>query len=224
LKKARDEYTARSVRDLTCTFIKRERLSGSLGKIQHMEVKFTPKPFRLAMRWTQNAPIGKAFVFVKGRYKDQQGRSRMVVGLDGLAGLLVGGYVLRRPDEPEVMKPTLRPCTKFGFANSFRSLLEVYELARDRKHGSEKFLGAAKVGQKTCLVLQRTLPKHKDYPAAKTLICIDAESHLPIRVIGYDWDKKLICNYEFRNLKFNTGLDAKVFTPKANGNKTPKER
>ena len=122
------------------------------------------------------------------------------------------------------MKNTLRPCTKFGFANSFRSLLEVYELARSQKHGTEKYLGAAKVNGRTCLVLQRTLPKHKDYPAAKTLICIDAESHLPTRVIGYDWDGQLICNYEFRNLKFNTKLDAKDFTPKSNGIKTPKEK
>ncbi|GAG40737.1 unnamed protein product, partial [marine sediment metagenome] len=149
------------------------------------------------------------------------GRSRMAVRPAGL--LRMFGTQLRLPDGPDAMKNTLRPCTMFGFRNSLQSLIDVYQAARKANECREEYGGATVIDGSTCIVLIRTLPAKKDYPAKKTILCLDARTLLPLRVIGYDWQDRLVCNYEVRDVTFNTGLGEKDFTPEANGMKPPKE-
>jgi hypothetical protein len=226
LRRARDSYKAMHIRDYTCTFIKQETLSGRLGAEQQVAVKFMPRPFSIAMKWTKNPPLADRLIYVQGRYKNAQGQSRMLVRpKGGLAQLLVGKSVLKLPDGPDAMRNTLRPCTKFGFENGLASLIAVYELAE--KNGDllkQDFLGITEVGGRKCIVLRRVLANRDGatYPAKTTEICLDTKTLLPMRIVGYDWDNKFSCNYEFRDVKFNTGLAAQDFTPRANGIAPPK--
>ncbi|MBN1942121.1 MAG: DUF1571 domain-containing protein [Phycisphaerae bacterium] len=212
----------------TATFVKQEQIRGQLGPEQHIRAKFMASPFSVAMTWTKNAPTGNALVYVDGKFPDKTGRSQMVVQpTSNFLRRLVGGSVLRLPDGPDAMRNTLRPCTMFGFRNSLQSLIDVYELARKRGECNEQWgyrdpktgrdVKFAEVDGRKCIVLVRFLPRRKDYPARRTLIFIDLEYLLPVQVIGYDWNDKFFCNYEYRDVNFSADLGEKDFTPAANG-------
>ncbi len=67
-----------------------------------------------------------------------------------------------------------------------------------------------------CFVLARLLPNEKpEYPAKTTYILLDQKTYLPLRIIGYGWNDKLICDYQYLSVKFNAGLTDKHFTPEA---------
>lgn len=213
----------------TCTFIKQERIRGDLGDEQHIDVKFRPRPFSVAMHWTQNAPTGDAILYVQGQYQNDEGQSQMLVRpASTFLQKLTGGSVLRLPDGKDAMKNTLRPCTQFGFTNGIDSLIEVYELARQRGESEERFgtvdpdtgqtIRHAQVGGRDCVILERILPYREDvdYPAARTLVFIDIDRLLPLRVIGYDWQGRLSCNYEYHDVNFDVALSEQDFTPQAN--------
>ncbi|KPK86338.1 MAG: hypothetical protein AMJ81_01455 [Phycisphaerae bacterium SM23_33] len=202
--------------DYTCTFIKQERLNGQLRPEQWIEVKYAEKPFSVAMRWTQNPPIGDRAVYVEGKYNGQ-----MVVRPRGLLHKLIGSQ-MRAPDGPEAMANTLRPITSFGFRRMMESLLEVYEKARQRGEGSCRFLGCREVAGRRALALERLLPPRSDYPAKTTVWYLDTERLVPLALEGYDWDDQLICCYLFKDVAFNVGLAAEDFTPEANDMKLNK--
>lgn len=224
LKEGLSKYDKLPVKDYTCVFVKQEKLGGSLGKEQDVKVKFLGTPFSVAMVWTKNPPLGDALLFVEGEYKDKKGRSQMVVRPKSSLRWLVGKSVLRLPDGPDARRNSLRPVTKFGFQNALENLLEVYKKAIAAGDCKMQYDGATEVGGRKCIVLTRILPAGKGYPTKTTEICLDTETLLPLRIVGYDWDNSLLCNYEYHNVKLNPGLKAKDFTPKANGIAPPKTK
>ena len=225
LKICKKELEKQNYNNYTCVFIKQERIKGKLSKEQHIDVKFMEDPYSIAMTWTKNATVGDALVYVDSKFKNSKGRSQMVVRPENkFLQKITGGSVLRIPDGRDALNKTLRPCTMFGFRNGINSLIEVYQAAIDNDECTEKFDGFTKVDGRDCIVLVRFLPKKsyivdgvkKEYPAKKTIVCIDIETLMPLRVIGYNWEDKLSCNYEYRNINFNANLQNKDFTPQSN--------
>ncbi len=224
LAEAVESYEKLKIHDYTCLFVKQETMNGRLGDEQNIEVKFMPSPFSVFMNWTKNAPLGDRLVFVEGQYKDSKGRSRMVVRpKGGFARMLVGKSVLKLPDGPDALKSTLRPCTMFGFRNGLQSLIDIYALAKKNGDLKQSFGGMTEIGGRKCIVLVRELPEKKEYPSKITEICLDIETLMPLRIIGYDWKNRFSCNYEYHDVIFNAGLKEKDFTPKACGIAPPKK-
>ena len=92
---------------------------------------------------------------------------------------LAGDSLLKDPDGPEAMKNTLNPISRFGFQNSLKSLVDVYETSAKRQELLQKFGGLTDVGGRTCLVLVRYVPENpKLYPCPVSEICLDAETFL----------------------------------------------
>jgi hypothetical protein len=217
-----DYYKTAKIDAYTCTFRKHERIRGELKKPQQMKVKFTEKPFRVAMAWVEGkglgVPEGDRIIFVAGQNMED-GKAHMIVRpSSGFARTLTGGSVLRIPDEKSVMKHTLRPCTMFGFKNSLENLHDIYTQASKRGELAQKLLGTTTVGGKKCLVLLRVTPNEsKRYPCTISEICLDAETFLPYRIVGYTASGKLYCDYIYTDVNFKAKLTAKDFTRKANG-------
>ncbi|MBN1554962.1 MAG: DUF1571 domain-containing protein [Phycisphaerae bacterium] len=223
LKKGVEKYDAMPVKDYTCLFVKQEKLGGRLGDEQNVAIKFLGDPFSVAMVWTKNPPLGDALIYVEGEYKNNKGVSQMLVRPKPAFQWLVGKSVLKLPDGPDAMRNSLRPVTKFGFRNGLVSLLEVYEPAIAAKECKMQYDGVTEVGGRKCVVLTRILPEGKDYPARITETCLDIELLLPLRIVGYDRDNSLLCNYEYHEVKLNPGLKPRDFTPQANNIAPPKK-
>lgn len=230
LKKCLAHYDAVPITDYTCSFAKRERINGTLGKEQITDVKFRLEPFSVALAWTQNAPLADRALYVAGKWEDDNGKSQMLVRPEsGFLQALTGGSLLKDPDGQDARKNALRPITQFGFRNTIKALLSVYELAEERGELQQSFEGIAEIDGHKCLTLVRILPERDDYPARKTVTCIDIERLLPLKVLGDGWQKTeegewiLLANYEYRNITLNPGLGDEDFTPQANDIKPPKE-
>ncbi len=206
----RDAYS-----EYTCTFIKQERIDGQLRDEQWIDAKFMAEPFSVALDWVKNPPIGEALIYVEDKYN-----GKMLVKPRGFLSTLVG-TVKREPDGPDAMKNTLRPVTKFGFANSLESLLSVYRDAEQAGELTQGFAGYAEVAGRKCIVLERYLPPEDEYPAKKTLTYVDVESLLPICVEGWNWQDELCCRYLYRDIDFSVDLKPEDFTPEANDMKAP---
>ena len=206
-----DNYDSR-FSDYTCTFVKQEKIGKELGRQQWIAVKFMERPYSVAMKWFQNAPMADRILYVEGKYGNQM----LVRPKDLLLRSLLGGSVLRQPDSPEARESTLRPVSMFGFKRSMQSLLEVYRKARQAGDLEEAFGGFAKVAGREAIVLVRYLPAKGDYPAYRTLVYVDLEYLVPVGVESRDWDDELISRYIYENVKFNVSLTSDDFLPKAN--------
>lgn len=211
------DHYSRNYRDYTCTFIKQERLGGTLGEEQWINVKFRDCPFSVAMQWTRNAPIGDRVLFVEGKYG-----GRMLVQPKGLLANLVG-TVARDPDGPDAMRNTLRPVNLFGFRRGLQSLIDVYEQARRCGDLREEFGGYAELFGRRTLVLVRYLPAKEGYPAYKTTTYIDTDYLVPVAIEGLDWQEQLSSRYYYKDICFNTALDDEDFLPASNGMTEPKK-
>ncbi|NLF32164.1 MAG: DUF1571 domain-containing protein [Planctomycetes bacterium] len=200
----------RTVEDYTCRFTKRERIEGRLGEAEEIDVRFMDDPFSVAMRWRKNAPVADRCLYVAGAHDGD-----MLLRPRGLLSIV--GTVRRKPDCDQVMESTLRPITLFGFRNSLQQLIEVSRQADQEGDLKWSYVGRQGVADQPALVIERHLPEDKGYPAYRTRVYIDTENLLPVCVEAWDAKDRLLCRYVFSDVKLNTGLTAKDFTPDANG-------
>jgi hypothetical protein len=222
----------KNYRDYTCTMIKQEVIRGTQKDEQWMKVKFTEKPFSVAMRWLDKTPkgalagdkvkklyvpMGDRILYIEGKYDN-----KMVIRISNplLRGLL--GTQKRPPDGADAMKNTRRPVSMFGFKRGINNLLDVYRVAKKKGHLKIDFGGYVNIAGRDTIVLNRYLPPKENYPAKRTEICIDLKTLVPIRIRGFDWDGQCTSRYVFKDVKFNVGLDETAFTPKANDIADPK--
>ena len=200
----------RSVRDYICTFTKQELINGHLKEPQTITVCCKEAPFSVLMHWQQsNATVDK-LLFV-----EKDGKGTMLIRLKGLGGLL--GTVKRDVNDPRNRQSSLRGPDQFGFSRSLQRIIAVCEKAE--QHGDLKidYLGIEEVDGRPCLVLLRTLPMEKGYPAARLRLFLDREYLLPTRIESYDTGGSLLSVYMFTGVRFNVGLTDELFTPQANG-------
>ncbi|MDP6546816.1 MAG: DUF1571 domain-containing protein [Phycisphaerae bacterium] len=226
-----DHYN-KNYRDYTCTLIKQEVIRGTQKPEQWTNVKFMDKPFSVAMGWLKqtpagaldngqvkklHVPMGDRILYIEGKYDN-----KMVIRISNplLRGLL--GTQKRPPDGKDAMKNTLRPVSMFGFKRGMINLLKVYRHAAKKGHLKQEFGGTVNIAGRDAIVLVRYLPPKEQYPAKRTEICIDLETLVPIRIRGFDWDGQCTSRYVYKDIKFNVGLDATNFTPKANDTADPK--
>ncbi len=222
LEFARDTFAEQGINSYAWGMEKMEKINGKRGSYQTLKVKFTQKPFRVAIAIVKGASnlSGDRFVYVEGKYLDKKtGRAQMVIRPTHKIARFLASSVTRLPDCAEAKKASLRPITDAGFLNAFRNLIKVYVAARQRGECVEKFGGYAEVDGRKCIVLERHIPVQRNgYPAKLTKIYIELETLLPLRIVGWDWteDKKPNCDYIYTNIKLNAPLTAKDFTPRAN--------
>ncbi len=205
--------------DYTCLFTKLERINGKFQPKQLVDVAFRQEPFSVAMTWrtedeegeSLKMPKGDRALYVEGKWKDKM----LVRPTSPLLQALTGGFVQRKPRDPEVMKSTLRPISSFGFERSLENLLSVYRAADEAGDLTTKFAGYTTIGDREAIVIERYLPAEKDYPAARTVTAIDVQYLVPVLVEGYDWEGDKFCTYTFADVQFNLNLTEERFSPEA---------
>jgi len=216
------DHVRREIHDYNCTLIKQERINGAVKPEQEIDVAFLDEPFCVAMQWVSNAPVGDRLLYVEGRYDD-----RMLVRPKSPLLRALVPTALCEPEGERAMENTLRPVTVFGFERGLERLLAVYRKARQRGELRTEFNGFADVKGRKTLVITRYLPNRDEYPAAKTVICIDLEYLVPICIEAYnwndaaDWDHRLTGRYVYCDIKLNVGHTLDEFTPEKQGLQPP---
>jgi len=207
--------------DFRCTFVKQERINGKIGPEHEIGVKFRGQPFSVAMAWRgKELPAGDRVLYCEGKWDNQM----LVRPSNPLARALTGGMVRRLPDDKEAMQSTLRPVNQFGFERGIRSLIDVYrqakkagDLQEDVDKQDQDVLG------RPTILLVRTLPDGKDYPAHVTKVYIDQEYFLPIMIEGFGWqNEEFLCRYLYKDLQFDVKWTDDDFVPERNDLVTPR--
>lgn len=163
------------------TFLKRERIDGSLGEMQHISLDVRHEPFSVYMKW-KNYDKGRQLLFVP---EENDGMAHVRLG--GFKGRLLGAMKIA-PDGPKAMAESRYPITEAGVLPIVRKMLE-YRRADLKKTGVTcQFDENAEMYNRKCY----RFDMHYDSPEACKLYrhCIaylDQETLIPIRVCNYTW-------------------------------------
>jgi hypothetical protein len=193
--------------DYTATFLKQERLGGTLGEVQTLKLKMRHEPFSVYMKWT-TGDKGRELIYVDG-----QNDGKLLVQPGGWKGRLTGTLALD-PAGTLAMSETRHPVTKAGLVALGESLLEYHHKNLASPSGWQcELQGQQTVAGRDCYVFV----VHYDSPEVceiyrKSLQYIDCELSLPICVKNYTWpadaaapasdDDTLIESYTYTDIRF----------------------
>jgi outer membrane lipoprotein-sorting protein len=191
----------------TAVFHKQERVKGWLKTEEIVYLKFK-KPFKVYMKWIEDPGKGREILYVDG-WND----NRILVRDPGFLGVVIMNL---RPQGPLAIKGSRHPITEAGlehlvkmFGDNIRKGLRSKEL--ECRRGTEGMVYGRKT-QSLELVFPRD-PK-VGYYCYRSIISLDIEKRVPIRVQVFDWEDRLIEDYGYENLTLSAGLTEADFDPR----------
>jgi hypothetical protein len=194
-----------SVSDYTCTFWKRERISGKLIPAHIMAMKVRTKPQSIYLKFEQPAK-GREAIYVAGRHGGK------VIAHDVGFNKLLAGTIHLEPTSARAMTDCRHPITEAGIGPLLETVSRRWALELNQNETKVSF-GEMLVGDRECLMIETTHPgRGSDFLFHKVRLYIDNELGLPIRFEAYDWPKKpgiepqLAEEYTYGDLKLNVGL------------------
>jgi hypothetical protein len=212
LRKQADEAAAafEKVNDYTCTLLKQERIHGKLLPEQTAQMFVSEKPlFSVLLKFTAPQHLhGQEVCYVAGKNNGQ-----MRVKGSGLKGAV--GFVSVNVNDARVMAQSRHTINEGGLGNL------IHNLGKTLADEPQAFAGVEMANvewkERKCVRYEiRHTDKGKS-PFARTVVYIDEELKLPVRVENYDAPRdgetvgELMESYSFVNLKLNVGLGAETF-------------
>ncbi len=216
------EKIKNTIKDYTCTLVKRERNNGELQAYEYAFAKIrnpktvdgkVTKPFAVYLYFLKPSKIkGREVIYVKGRNDN-----KLVAHEGGPTGRWLPTVWLD-PDSVLARRGQRYPIYDVGFKNLMDKLIE--ECERDKAAGRENcevtFREGAKINGRACTLMEikslKPDPTRKpDYHLAR--VFIDDELQVPIRYATYGYPEEedakppVIEEYTFLNLKLNVGLE-----------------
>jgi len=210
LKQAQESFN--QVNDYSAIFIKKQRLGDIIPKLidripaeEQIYTKYK-KPFCIYYKWISPDP-GKEVIYVDGK-----NNNKLIAHAGGAMSLFPISKWLS-PTDPLAMSNNKYPITRSGIGNMIKSLIDQYELAKSNNELNTFYMGEEILDGKNTIVIGRRLPKKEQYACYLSIVNIDTETKLPIRVISYNWELNLEESYYYKNLKINQGLTDEDFNP-----------
>lgn len=223
LSKAKAHHLA-TVRDYTCTLLKRERLGTTLHPEQVMKVRFRQQPYSVMMHWIRNIDRIERVIYVKNRWIDHNAarpdeRALAICQPGALVRWLVKS--VKKPIRgPEAKAAGRRFLDQFGFAKGLEQLQE-YAGPKDSPP-LLIYAGESTFDGRPTWVLERTEPYQSrpgrtDYRVA--VFHIDQQWLVPVAAALYAnaGRTKLVARYEHTNVRMNAGCSARDFDPATYG-------
>jgi hypothetical protein len=206
-----------SIRDYSCTLIKRERVDGQLGEPQHIAMKVAHSPFSVYMYFKQPF-AGREVVYVAGQNENK------LVALDvGVKRYL--GKMSLDPEGALAMKGQRHPITSVGIRNLTAKLLRVFEEETKYAECDVTTNSDTKINSRPATLVQIIHPTpRQNFHAHVTRIFFDNELRVPIHYDAFSWPPQegakppLEESYTYQSLKINNNFTAIDFDPNNNPN------
>lgn len=199
--------TYQRVQDYTCIMVKQERVQGQLQPENIIEMKFRKQPFSVHMRWLGPRQFQNQEVcYIHGRNNNM-----MRVKAPGLLKLV--GYVSIPPNDPRALEHSRHNITEAGIGNLLARCLNDWNKEQGRNR-SQVRVDEYMFNNQPCTRVEATLTQRmqQDY-CYRTVLYLDKQTHLPVRVECYDWPQQggqpggeLLEVYSYVNMRFNVGL------------------
>lgn len=195
-----------SVKDYTCTFLKRERVDGRPTPLFIMAMKVREEPRSLYLKLHQPR-AGREAIFVAGRDQD-----RALVHDVGLGRLLAGTLRLD-PKGSMAMEDCRHPITEAGLRHLIATVSERWNSELTPGESRLEFDPDCTVAGRPCLRIDSThTARRPEFLFQQVRLFIDDDLGLPIRFEAYDWPAapgaapELVEEYTYKDLKINVGL------------------
>jgi len=194
---------AEGLEDYTANFFKREYVNGQIV-VHSMSVKMRQKPFSVYLRF-HKPHEGREVIYVEG-----QNNGNLLAHDTGIRSVV--GTVSLSPTSKEALSESRYPITNMGMANMVKNLIEQWELESKYGECDVKYYPNAKLGGRKVKVIQCSHPvPRKQFPFHKTLLYLDKETNLPIRVENHSFPQngrpsQLVEEYTYSNVQTNVGL------------------
>jgi len=201
-----------SLTDYTCYLVSRERVRGVLQKENMIHFMFRPQPFSVYMKWLSPSEIaGQEVAYLHGK-----NNNKMRV-LPKKGGKIVGFQNID-PNDPRVFEHSRHNIYEAGIGNMIEQVTRAFE--KERQIGKTQLTVAEyNYNNKRCYRIEAMrVDRHREFYCYRTVIYVDQETKLPIRMENYDWPTttspqgdltELFC---YIDLRFNTGLKDAHFT------------
>ena len=206
LKDAKRNYTA--VKDYTCVMVSQERVKGKLLDENIIDVKIRAEPFSVSMRWLAPAKSqGQHVVYVKGK---NNGKMRVK---SNFLGNNIVGFVSIDVNDPRVTQHSRHTITEAGIGNMIETALKSMEGERPFAKTDVK-IAEYKFDDRACYRIEMTRGMQRpEMPVYRTIMYLEKESKLPIRVENYDFPRAgsaqggdLLEVFSYTGLRFNVGV------------------
>jgi hypothetical protein len=206
LHEAKRNYTA--VKDYSCFLMTQENVKGKLLKKNVIQFKMRTEPFSVYMNWRDPEEFkGREVVFVAGK-----NNNKMKVK-DKSFGSNLLGWLSIDVNDPRVLQNSRHTVTEAGIGHMIDQNLKYWEIARRMGKTTAKVEGYTCNGRECLRVEVKSLERSSDSYCHRTVIFLEKESKIPIRLENFDWPRNggtpggdLLEMFSYTNLQFNVGL------------------
>ena len=197
-----------NIRDYQCIFLKRERFGGYLGKFEEIQMKLRTQPYSIYMKWLSGRYKGQEALYVEGKNE-----GKLLVHPGGLLGSITSTFQLD-PHDPLAKLNSSEPITNAGMGKTLeRTLLHTLEEYESISLTMDEIEDETSERSYYRITKER-LDEDKTADAYEEVILyIDKELLLPLRILTYGWEGKLLGEYIYENVKINVGLSDEDFDP-----------
>jgi hypothetical protein len=206
LEEAKRNYGA--VKDYTCTLVTQENVKGKLLDRNVIQLKIKTQPFSVHMRWLQPEKSKKQEVlFVQGKNNNKMRVKNNLIFPN------IVGYVSVDVNDPRVMEHSRHTIVEAGIGSMIDQSLAQWQ--KDRTVGKTNVATQEYLyNNRKCIRVELTrLEKSPAFEFCRTVIYLEKESKLPIRLENYGWprpgtpaDGELMEEFSYVNLQFNVDL------------------
>jgi hypothetical protein len=205
-----------TIKDYSCTVVKRERIDGKLGDHEYMFAKIRHEPFSVYLYFlAPDAVKGQEVIYVDGK---NDGNMLAHAG-SGVRAMM--GTVALKPQSMIAMQGNRYAITEIGVENLAKRLVEVAEHDKQFGECEVNFFPNAKVNGRICTCIQVVHPvPRRNFRFHLARVFIDDEYTIPVRYEAYDWPQEaggqavLMEEYTYMNVKVNNGFTDADFDPK----------
>lgn len=201
------------VNDYSGHVVHQDRIKGKLTGDQTAEIRVKAKPSSVSLKYVAPSTlIGKELVFVNGR---NAGKLRMKPA--GSFG--PGGFLSVELGDSRATANTRHTATEFGIAPMIEMLDKQLTIEQRLRNAVQVSVADyAYAGRQVTRYEVYTDRAHALRYAYRTVVFVDKETKLPIRLEAYDQPTvggsptgELMESYSYVNLKFNQGIGDSVF-------------
>jgi hypothetical protein len=205
-----------TIKDYSCTVVKRERIDGKLGEHEYMFAKIRHEPFSVYLYFLAPDTVkGQEVIYVDGK---NDGNMLAHAG-SGVRAMM--GTVALKPQSMIAMQGNRYAVTEIGVENLAKRLVEVAEHDKQFGECEVNFFPNAKVNGRICTCIQVVHPvPRRNFRFHLARVFIDDEYTIPVRYEAYDWPQEaggqpvLMEEYTYMNVKVNNGFTDADFDPK----------
>lgn len=191
----------------TAVFHKQERIDGRLREEETVFMKFK-RPFKIYMKWIRPPHEGRELLHVAG----WNGNRIRIHGGGGLLGLITmnldpHGRAVMRANRHVITESGLEHLVGVVAANIRKGVatgeVRFVDLGRDNVYGRDA----------RTVELRFPADRAKGYYCCRAVLSLDAENRMPLRILVFDADDRLVERYEYEDVRLDAGLTDADFAP-----------